>query len=70
MRYGINKLWTKDPQASCSACELTHGGLRLSENDGWELYKRDLESRGFKVETRHRDEIPDQVYLEGITLIQ
>ena len=61
MRYGFNKLWTQNPRASCSACELTHGGLRLSANEGWEGYRRDLEKRGFIVQMRHRDEIPAQV---------
>ena len=61
MRYGFNKLWTKDPDASCSANELTHGGLRLSANEDWETYRRQMENRGVKVETRHRDEIPMEV---------
>lgn len=39
---------------SCSLCKLTHGAL--SEKKVWQKFRKDLETKGVKLEFLHKDE--------------
>lgn len=39
------------------ACDITHGGLSLSESPKWLEAKKEIESDGIRVVQWHRDEI-------------
>ena len=43
------------------ACDITHGGLSLSESQGWVETKKEIEQADMKVVQWHRDEISDKV---------
>lgn len=43
------------------ACDITHGGLSLSESPRWLEAKKEIEDNGVKVVQWHRDEISRNV---------
>lgn len=59
LNYGYRKLRTSSSSSpACAACDITHGGLSLSETAGWTEAKRTLqEESGLKVVQRHIDEM-------------
>jgi hypothetical protein len=70
LAYAYNKLLGK-PEAGCAACDLTHGGLSLTETGAWKELKIKLE-RGdvagqatkCRVAQLHRDELHNDVRFE------
>ena len=58
LNYAYRKLTT--PASSCAACELTHGGLRLTETSEWTTTKEQI---GAAVRQLHLDEIDPEVRL-------
>lgn len=65
LRYGYGKL-SSDKKSACAACDLTHGGLSLSETKAWKQAKEDIAARDpqLKLVQWHRDEMSPQVCLE------
>ncbi|KAK5937492.1 hypothetical protein PMZ80_010110 [Knufia obscura] len=57
LKYGYRKLASKDCDSACAACDITHGGLSLSETPKWVESKKEIEGQGLKVVQWHRDEI-------------
>ncbi|KAI7080622.1 hypothetical protein KC343_g20867, partial [Hortaea werneckii] len=57
LQYAYRKLSSSGPDPACAACDITHGGLSLSEVPGWQKAKADIEAQGWKVTQWHRDEI-------------
>ena len=56
--YGYKVLTSGANKPICSACEMTHGGLRLEENDKWKVAKYQIEIEGgLEVKQLHRDEL-------------
>ena len=67
LRYGYRKITCpKDSDPVCAACDITHGGLSLSESTGWVMAKQKIEDiAGIKVVQWHRDEISAEVRRTG-----
>ncbi|TKA33373.1 hypothetical protein B0A50_00926 [Salinomyces thailandicus] len=61
LQYAYRKLSSSSPDPACAACDITHGGLSLSEVPGWKNAKSDIEARGWKVIQWHRDEIEPEI---------
>lgn len=58
LSYGYKKLTSAADKPVCSACEMTHGGLRLEENATWKEAKAQIEKEGgLEVKQLHRDEL-------------
>jgi hypothetical protein len=58
LNYAYRKLTT--PASSCAACDLTHGGLRLTETAAWTATKQQI---GAVVRQLHIDELDSEVRL-------
>ena len=52
--YARRKLSAPADASPCAACDLTHGGLRLSESALWKDAKHRLNAR---IEQLHQDEL-------------
>lgn len=46
---------------TAKACDITHGGLSLSETPEWVEAKKSIEQNDFKVVQLHRDELTDKL---------
>lgn len=58
LSYGYKKLTSSSDKPLCAACDLTHGGLRLEENEAWKNAKTQIEKEGgLEVKQLHRDEL-------------
>ena len=60
--YAFRKLTSRSSDPPCSACDLTHGGLRLTETKAWSATKKRIPA---DVRQLHRDEAPQEVWLLG-----
>ncbi len=56
--YAYRKLTSPSSQSPCSACDLTHGGLRLTETKEWSATKKRIPA---DVQQLHRDEASQEV---------
>lgn len=56
--YAFRKLTASADDSPCSACDLTHGGLRLTETKEWSSTKQRIPAT---VEQLHRDEASEEV---------
>ena len=56
--YARRKLAASTETSPCSACDLTHGGLRLSETADWKVAKQRIDAN---VEQLHQDELTSEV---------
>jgi hypothetical protein len=56
LSYAYRKLTSPEP--ACAACDLTHGGLRLTETAQWTATKKQI---GANVQQLHRDELPQNI---------
>ncbi len=56
--YAFRKLTASADNSPCSACDLTHGGLRLTETKEWSATKARI---GADVRQLHRDECEGEV---------
>lgn len=65
MMYGYRKMTSgSNCTPVCGACEITHGGLRLDENDEWKAAKDQIRTEsGLKVEQLHRNELSPEVFI-------
>ena len=63
LRYGYRKVTAPaDRGPVCAACDLTHGGMSLSETPAWVAAKAEIEhSSNLKVVQWHRDELSTEV---------
>lgn len=61
LKYGFRKLSKSGDEPECAACDITHGGLSLSESPGWLEAKKKIEGNRIKVVQWHRDEISQGV---------
>ena len=61
LSYGYKKLTSSANKPVCSACEMTHGGLRLDENEAWKKAKAQIEDGGIEVKQLHKDELGAEV---------
>lgn len=52
--YARRKLSAAEDSTPCAACDLTHGGLRLSESAVWKEAKRRINAH---IEQLHQDEL-------------
>ena len=58
LAYSYKKLTSSADKPVCSACDLTHGGLRLDETEVWKEAKAQIEKEGgLQVKQLHRDEL-------------
>jgi len=57
-QYAFKKLSSSASDSPCSACDLTHNGLNLTETRQWSSTKERI---GAKVYQLHRDELDDDV---------
>ena len=58
LKYAYRKLTAAADQSPCSACDLTHGGLSLTESKEWTATKSQI---GAEVKQLHRDELDQEV---------
>ncbi|MCJ1310475.1 hypothetical protein MMC25_004139 [Agyrium rufum] len=56
--YAYRKLTAGSKESPCSACDLTHAGLNLTETKEWTSTRAQI---GADVKQLHRDEIDDEV---------
>lgn len=63
VQYAYRKVTSaKDAEAVCAACDITHGGLSLSETPAWVQAKGEIEaSSNLKVVQWHRNELAPEV---------
>ena len=63
LNYGYRHITcSKSDDPACAACEITHGGLHLSETAGWKEAKKQItEGGGVEVVQWHKDELNDEV---------
>ena len=61
LHYGVRKMTSTKDKSPCAACDITHGGLSLSETEGWKGVRGELEKEGWRVVQWHRDEVGDEV---------
>lgn len=71
LHYGYRKLRpgkSNSPQnPACAACDITHGGLSLSESPKWTESKKEIERAGnLKVSQLHRDEVAQRKGSKGL----
>jgi hypothetical protein len=59
--YVCRKLISSAESPACSACDLTHGGLHLTETKAWSKSKGQI---GANVYQLHRDELTPEVGAE------
>ncbi len=58
MQYAYRKLTAPENESPCSACDLTHNGLRLTETKEWTKTKSRI---GAEVKQLHKDEADQEV---------
>lgn len=58
LKYGYKKLGSSSSESSCSACDLTHNGLNLTETTEWAATKKKIPA---EVQQLHRDELSSEV---------
>ena len=59
VKYGYEKICApKDGPSPCAACDLTHGGLRLSESELWKQTEKQIPAKVVKL---HLDELDPEV---------
>lgn len=63
LNYACRKLSAPASQSACDACDLTHGGLRLSESEEWKSTKQKIPAQ---IKQLHTDELTPEVW-DGIT---
>jgi len=56
--YAFRKLTSSANNSPCSACDLTHGGLRLTETKDWAATKKRIPAEVWQL---HRDEASQEV---------
>jgi len=56
--YARRKLTASAGASACSACDLTHGGLRLEESAAWQETKKQINA---PVKQLHQDELTPEV---------
>lgn len=63
LSYGYRKVTSnKQNNSPCAACDITHGGLSLSETPAWlEVKKKIQDSFEVKVVQLHLDELTPEV---------
>lgn len=67
VKYGYEKLCApKDGPSPCAACDLTHGGLRLSESEQWKETEKQIAAKVVKL---HLDELDQEVRSQTSLLI-
>ena len=67
INYGIRKIGASESNSPCSACDLTHGGLRLTESKEWKCTKEKI---GVDVQQLHRDQLTPEVCAGSLTLLR
>lgn len=69
LRYGYSKWQSKpsDSEPTCAACDITHGGLSLSETKAWKQAKEEITAQDphLRVVQWHRDEMNPQVRIRA-----
>ena len=58
LTYGYRKVCAKPDNPTCSACELTHGGLSLTESAEWKQAKSKIPA---EVKQLHQDELTPEL---------
>lgn len=58
VQYAYRKITAPATDSPCSACDLTHGGLRLTETPMWSSTKKRI---GAEVRQLHKDEADREV---------
>ncbi|RAR11994.1 cholesterol 25-hydroxylase-like protein [Stemphylium lycopersici] len=63
LKYGYRKLSNSSADnPACAACDITHGGLSLSETPGWKDAKKQIEAgSGCQVVQWHKDELSSEM---------
>ncbi|MCJ1284950.1 hypothetical protein MMC26_004287 [Xylographa opegraphella] len=56
--YAVKKFRASPENSPCSACDLTHGGLRLTETKDWTATKEKIPAT---VKQLHRDELSEEL---------
>ena len=60
VKYGYEKITCdKNGPSPCAACDLTHGGLKLSESDEWRRVEKQIPAKVIKL---HLDELDPEVW--------
>ena len=58
LSYSYRKFSASADDSPCSACDLTHGGLKLHESDEWKTTKEKIPA---SVKQLHQDELGSDV---------
>ena len=58
VQYAYRKITAPPTDSPCAACDLTHGGLRLTETAMWASTKKRI---GAEVRQLHKDEADHEV---------
>lgn len=70
LNYSYRKLTAPKDKPACSACDITHGGLRLDETAQWKEVKGQIEREGgVVVRQMHRDEVGVDVCLTASCIV-
>ncbi|KAI9678177.1 MAG: hypothetical protein M1817_006122 [Caeruleum heppii] len=56
--YARRKFSCAPDESACSACDLTHGGLRLKESEQWTMTKKRIQA---EVKELHKDEMDQEL---------
>ncbi|PVH75136.1 hypothetical protein DL98DRAFT_593409 [Cadophora sp. DSE1049] len=59
IKYACTKIMSSASDSPCSACDLTHNGLHLSETAKWSATKKRIV--GIDVQQLHRDELSTEL---------
>jgi hypothetical protein len=63
VKYGYEKICApRDGPSPCAACDLTHGGLKLSESEQWKQTEKQIPAKVVKL---HLDELDPEVSIRN-----
>jgi len=66
LNYVYRKATASKDESICAACDLTHGGINLTETEEWKETKAKI---GADVEQLHLDELTEEVTSEILPMI-
>lgn len=67
LKYACSKIMSSSSDSPCSACDLTHNGLHLTETSKWSSTKSKI---GVEVQQLHRDELSSEVSMNRQALTE
>ena len=66
LTYVYRKVKAPKDESICAACDLTHGGINLTETEDWKKTKAKI---GADVKQLHLDELTEEVSSKALLMI-